>query len=158
MSDISELSFHPRGNNLRDSRSGGYRCAHENRVAAIREQRVGCNGFNRFLDRRAFAGEGCFIRGKRVSLKEMRIGGNDVACFQQQYVAGNNVGSGQQNGSALAKHTSARRRHGSKGQNCALRAVFLEETDEPVQKNDASNRDGVKNLTQRRRYYARANE
>ena len=78
----------PVATHLRDAGPGGDRRAHEHAVVTLGQRRVRRRGRRRLLDRRALAGQGGLVGRQRVRFDEARVGGDDVARFEHQQVAG----------------------------------------------------------------------
>lgn len=147
--NLPELGAHSRSSHLGESGPSGDRRAEKHRIVALCEWRIGRRRRRRFLDRRAFARERRLHRRKRMRFDERRVGCDDIAGLEQEYVARDYLRCDHDDRSSIAKYARSRRGHGSERENRALRAVFLEEPHARIDDQDRPDGDRIARLTQR---------
>jgi hypothetical protein len=110
------------------------------------QRRISRNWLSALLGRCALTSEGRLVRHQRVRLDQAGIRRHNVAGFEQQEIAYDDLGGGHHELMAIASDARPRSRHRSKREHGLLGSILLKETDEAVQNDDARDSDGIDDL------------
>jgi hypothetical protein len=106
--DAPHLRPHARGHDLGHAAAGRDRRAQEHPVASVSQGRARAGRRRCLLDGRALAGEKRLDGLERVRLTQPAVGGHDVPGLEQQGVARNHLGGGDDGRAAVAQDAGAR--------------------------------------------------
>ena len=140
--DAPHLGLHPGRRDDRAPAPIGRRRAAEDHVVTVAEPRLFRDRSDILRHRQAFARERRFCRLQRGGLDQPRVGRNGVAFFDENDVAGHELGRRDALSGAVSDDIGVRRRHLAQRRHCLLRAGLLDVAHERVEKHDGEDRDG----------------
>ncbi len=143
-SDLAQLAIHTGSRHQSVSapiNDGGAFVCH---VKAVAQGSVDCgNGGDLFFYGNRFAGECRLVYLEPRRFDDAQIGRHHVTGFQQHHVAWDKFSGSDGFDTSVAHHARAYRSHLFKRGHCALRPVFLDESDHCIQDHDDDDRKGV---------------
>jgi hypothetical protein len=142
--DASELGYGAGDDNDGLARSGDDRRAHEHEVARVQWRRVRIHGVRHPRHRLALSGQGRVVHGELVGLDDPGVGGDRVAGFEHQHVAGHELHDRDLAPFAVAHDPAHVGHQGTQRFRGAFGGVLLREPDDRVEDDDAQ--DGERQL------------
>ena len=126
-----------------EASSVGDESAGEGEAEAVAEVGVFGDGVGVFFHRHGFAGEEGFVDAQAVAFEEAEVGGDAVTGFEQDDVAGDELGGVEGLFVSVAADHGFRRKHGADGIEGFFGFAFLDDADEGVDEDDAEDDAGV---------------
>ena len=156
--DMADFGCHAGRDYDAAARAGGHGRCKKNHIAAVRERRVVRAGADLFPNRLRLAGQRRFLRAQLLRFDQSRIGGDNVAGFEQEYVAGDNFRRRDHDGTTITDNASPRRCKVCQCRRCALCLKLLIEAKKRIQEDDNGDRQPVHDLAQANRYRRRTDQ
>ena len=141
--DAPHLGLHPRRRDHRAPAPVSRRRAAEDHVVTVAEPRLSSDRGDILRHRQALACQRRLRRLQRGGLDQPRVGGNGVAFFDEDDVAGYEFCRRNALSAAVANDIGVRRRHLAQRRHGLLRAGLLEVAHERVEQHDGEDRDGL---------------
>ena len=143
LGDLPELRLHAGGGDHSHAPSVRRDRAGEHHVPAVTDRRIAAEQNQLLADRDRLPGERRLVALQGMNLHQAAVGGNLVARFEQQDVAGNQFFGGHLLLLSTPQDRYRRRQHALEGFQCLLGAILLHESQHRAENDDDENDAGI---------------